>query len=219
MRAAFLALICLLLAHPAMAGRLAGSGRVVDGDTLEVAGQMIRLDGIDAPEKGQRCTTASGQHFPCGADAARRLQALVHGAAVRCKGEEMDRYDRLIAVCTAGNVDLNRAMVEAGWALAFRKYSTRYVDAEDRAKARRSGLWAGSFTAPWDFRAARWEVAAVESPVPGCPIKGNISARGKIYHTPYSQHYDRTRINLAKGERWFCSEREALDAGWRAPLN
>ena len=54
----------------------------------------------------------------------------------------------------------------------------------------------------------------------GCPIKGNINRDGElIYHTPWgSQWYDRTRISTARGEQWFCSEREALDAGWRAPL-
>ena len=50
-----------------------------------------------------------------------------------------------------------------------------------------------------------------------CRIKGNISGSGKIYHVPGSTWYDRTQIDEASGERWFCSEEEARAAGWRAP--
>lgn len=53
---------------------------------------------------------------------------------------------------------------------------------------------------------------------PGCLIKGNINSRGeRIYHSPGRPSYARTRINEAAGERWFCSEREARQAGWRPP--
>jgi endonuclease YncB( thermonuclease family) len=48
-----------------------------------------------------------------------------------------------------------------------------------------------------------------------CLIKGNISSKGRIYHLPGSEFYDRTWIDESKGERWFCSEAEALAAGWR----
>ena len=66
------------------------------------------------------------------------------------------------------------------------------------------------------FRHKRWEVAAQKAPQ-GCPIKGNISENGRIYHVPWSRDYAKTRIDTAKGERWFCSEKEALEAGWRPP--
>jgi hypothetical protein len=71
--------------------------------------------------------------------------------------------------------------------------------------------------APWDFRADRWERAAAASPRPGCPIKGNIADDEEhIYHTPWSPWYSRTKIDEGKGERWFCDEAEAIEAGWRA---
>jgi hypothetical protein len=108
-------------------------------------------------------------------------------------------------------------MVRRGWAVAFQKYTDAYLAEElDAAKAGR-GLWRGTFERPTAFRAAVWAASEQQSP-DGCPIKGNISKRGKIYHAPWSRSYARTRINPARGERWFCSEAEAIAAGWRAPL-
>jgi hypothetical protein len=103
--------------------------------------------------------------------------------------------------------------------MVFRRYSDRFIEEEDAARAAGTGLWQTNFEPPWQYRAKRWDVAAQKAP-DGCPIKGNINRDGeRIYHTPWgSQWYDRTRISTSKGERWFCSEREALDAGWRAPL-
>jgi hypothetical protein len=84
------------------------------------------------------------------------------------------------------------------------------------ARAEKRGLWSYNCQAPWDYRAHRWDMASQQAPT-GCPIKGNISSKGKIYHMPWSRDYGRTKISPAKGERWFCSEQEAIDAGWRAP--
>ena len=49
------------------------------------------------------------------------------------------------------------------------------------------------------------------------PIKGNVSFKSgeRIYHVPGQEYYDETVINPDYGERWFCSEEEAMDAGWR----
>ncbi len=208
-------LILALHGTAALAAELAGKARVLDGDTIEVSGQVIRLEGIDAPERGQVCERG-GRAWDCGSAATDALKWMIRGN-VRCTGSEFDRYDRLIATCTSGGVTLNAEMVRQGFALAFRRYSTRYTGEEKAAETARAGLWAGTFVAPWDFRAGRWASAASKSPVPGCPIKGNISPNGRIYHTPYSRHYDRTQIDTSRGERWFCSEAEALAAGWRAP--
>ncbi len=115
--------------------------------------------------------------------------------------------------------DLSSWLVSEGLALAYRALSDRFVPHEEAAAAAGRGLWQTSFEPPWEYRAHRWEVAAQEAPE-GCPIKGNIARDGeRIYHTPWgSQWYDRTKISLDQGEHSFCSEREALDAGWRAPL-
>ena len=110
-------------------------------------------------------------------------------------------------------------MVLSGWAVAYRKFSQDYVAEEDEAKAAERGLWAGRFESPAEFRANKWAAAAKEAPDSECPIKGNINSKKvRIYHAPWSRSYSRTKINTAKGERWFCTEAEAVAAGWRAPL-
>ena len=214
--AALMLTVLVLLSPATVANAGSSSVRIIDGDTLELDGERIRLEGIDAPENAQTCDTADGTSWPCGKAARSYLVRLASRGPVTCSGQETDAYGRLIATCHAGDVDLNRTMVHQGMALAFRKYSTTYVADEDRAKARKTGLWAGRFVAPWDYRAGKWK-AASETVPEDCPIKGNITGRGRIYHTPWSPHYARTRINEAKGERWFCTEAEALAAGWRAP--
>ena len=85
------------------------------------------------------------------------------------------------------------------------RYSLDYVDVEIEARTRGVGIWSGSFDMPWDYRLRRWADASSKAPDPNCPIKGNIDRDGKrIYHTPWgSRFYDKTKINPAKGERWF----------------
>ncbi|MFK7941631.1 MAG: thermonuclease family protein [Paracoccaceae bacterium] len=177
----------------------------------------MRLFGIDAPETRQTCTLHSGEEYACGTDATDALEVLIGLATVNCRGDAYDYFNRLIGWCDADGVDLNREMVRRGWAVAFRRYSELYLAEElDAAKAG-VGVWRGPFQRPTEFRSAIWAVGEQQSPE-GCPIKGNISSRGKIYHTPWSRSYARTRISPTRGERWFCSEAEALAAGWRAPL-
>lgn len=209
--------LLLLIAAPASAAEISGLARIIDGDTLEIGGQVVRLEGIDAPESGQTCRNAAGRDWACGSEATRAL-AMLAADGIRCRGEETDRYGRLIAICEGRGGDINGQLVREGWALAFTRFSDRYAPEEAAARRTRAGLWAGSFTPPWDYRAARWEDAVIAgTPRDGCPIKGNISANGRIYHTPYSRDYARTRIDTSRGERWFCSEAEAIAAGWRAP--
>jgi endonuclease YncB( thermonuclease family) len=97
---------------------LAGRARAADGDSLVMAGTRIRLEGIDAPELGQNCGRAGGD-YACGREARAALARLVAGRDVTCESRQNDRYGRALAVCAAGGVELNRAMVEAGWAVAY----------------------------------------------------------------------------------------------------
>ena len=92
-----------------------------------------------------------------------------------------------------------------------------YIQAEDEARSKRLGIWQANTQTAEAFRAEKWAVAEQVSPN-GCPIKGNISKNGRIYHTPWSPWYKRTKINVGKGERWFCTEAEALASGWRGTL-
>ena len=217
--AVLLTIMAVLLGIPVSAAEVTGHARAIDGDTLDLAGTRVRLHGIDAPESGQHCRDGAGRDYACGVAATEMLRTLIGRRPLTCVGGEWDDYGRLIAVCHQGGREINAEMVQSGWAQAFRRYSHDYAaDEEDAAVARR-GLWAGSFEPPWEFRRARWQAASTETPRPACPIKGNISKNGRIYHMPYSRDYHRTVINPAKGERWFCSEAEAIAAGWRAARN
>jgi endonuclease YncB( thermonuclease family) len=200
-----------ILAAIALAAPSGAQTRVVDGDTLELDGTVYRLNGIDAPEHGQRCGD-----WNCGSDATDALVEIVKGREVTCDPISEDGYGRVIATCYAGGTDLGQELVDKGLAWAFRRYSTEYIDEETRAKSRAIGIWSDDFLPPWDYREAQWNRAIQEAPQ-GCPIKGNISRNGRIYHAPWSPWYEKTRINTSKGERWFCSEAEAIAAGWRAP--
>ena len=146
-------LLAALAARPSFAD-VAGPATVVDGDTIVVAGERIRLQGIDSPELHQTCT-AYGQEWPCGRTAAEWLRDLLRGRQVECVGHAWDRYQRLLAVCYAGGENLNERIVREGWALDFRKYSTDYLQAESEAKRAGAGIWRGQFTPPWEWRAAR----------------------------------------------------------------
>ena len=140
-----------LLGRPCQAADLAGQASVIDGDTIEIHGQRIRLFGIDAVESSQRCTR-NGQAWNCGRDSAFALADRIGRAAILCRGDEHDRYGRLVAVCYKGAEDLNRWMVEQGWAVAYRRYGMDYVDAEEAAQAGRRGVWTSTFEMPWDWR-------------------------------------------------------------------
>src|SRR5262249_34848907 len=107
--------------------------KVVDGDSLEIGGDRIRLYGIDAPEGRQDCRR-NGQAWRCGDDAAAHLRRLVQGATLRCTPRDTDEYGRSVSVCRNGSVDINAEMVRAGFALAYRHYSNDYVDEENEAR-------------------------------------------------------------------------------------
>jgi endonuclease YncB( thermonuclease family) len=154
-------LLALLVAvakfDPAETVRPAGRAVVNDGDTITLGAERIRLRGIDAPEHGQVCSRG-GAAYDCGREARRMLQSLVADKSVACEGWERDKYGRLLAVCSAGGVELNRALVEAGWAVAYGGYG----DAEASARAGRKGLWAGAFDRPRDWRDSKGGLAETE---------------------------------------------------------
>jgi endonuclease YncB( thermonuclease family) len=216
-----LALIPLLLmparhsaAYTSPQNSLSGFARVIDGDTIEVAGRHVRLEGIDAPATAQSCGTSGSGTWACGPAAAAALEKLIGGAPVSCESRGVDKYGRTLGVCFVAGRDINAQMVREGFAWAFVKYSTSYVQEEAEARALHVGIWQGEAEPAWEFRAHRWAGAEQAAPN-GCAIKGNVTAHGRIYHMPWSPWYDRIKIDEAKGKRWFCTEAEALAAGWR----
>ena len=107
---------------------------------------------IDAPEADQTCADKDSKPWACGQEATFALLYMIGDHWITCKGDERDRYGRLIAVCYAGPYDLNAKMVRQGWALAYRRYSMDYVDAEAAAKEAGAGMWRGKFVLPWEWR-------------------------------------------------------------------
>ena len=191
-----------------------GVAQVIDGDTLLIGDTRVRLEGIDAPESSQTCSRRWIGHWNCGRAAARELARLTAGRTVECRHHGIDKYGRMLGICYADGQDLNELMVRRGFAWAFVKYSQIYVTAEAEARAAKVGIWQGEAEPAWDYRTRRWAGAEDEAPK-GCAIKGNVSRNGHIYHVPWSAWYDKVKIEPARGERWFCTEAEAVAAGWR----
>ncbi len=127
---------------------LQGQYKVIDGDSLVLNGQEIRLLGIDAPEYRQTCTLLDGKIYPCGKHARTHLSQLVKKGKLECKGWEEDKYQRLLAVCTVNEVEINVQMVMDGWAVSYGDY-----ESEERvAKERRLGVWRGGIESPSSWR-------------------------------------------------------------------
>jgi endonuclease YncB( thermonuclease family) len=129
---------------------IVGVASVIDGDTIEIHGQRIRLFGIDAPESSQLCVRPAGDPWRCGQQASLALADRIGRATVSCQPRDIDRYRRIVAVCFKGAEDLNRWMVANGWAVAYRRYSKDYVSDEEAAHKSGANLWSGDFDMPLD---------------------------------------------------------------------
>lgn len=134
--------------------RLTGTADVIDGDTIVIAGEHIRLWGIDAPEHAQTCALASGAMRRAGERATQSLAALIGDAPVTCARLGQDSYGRTVARCTVGAVEIGARMVADGWAWDYTRYSDgAYTGKEEAARGHGAGVWAWRCTAPWVWRA------------------------------------------------------------------
>jgi endonuclease YncB( thermonuclease family) len=214
---------------------LVGRASVIDGDTIEIHGERIRFNGIDAPESAQLCADSGGRMYRCGAISAEALaEWLAASSPTSCKFIERDQYGRFVGNCArADGASVQRWLVRNGLAMDWPRYSNgAFAKEQSAAKAEKIGIWQGNFQPPWEWRAAQREQTdnpSTISLVPSaarfpaaseqsgaCNIKGNISRKGeRIYHVPGQKYYAQTQISIGKGERWFCSEQEARSAGWR----
>lgn len=202
--------------------------RVVDGDTIEIeGGERVRYIGIDTPE-----TVDPRKTVQCfGVEASAKNKSLVEGKSVRLEGDvtDRDKYGRLLRYVWLDERLINLELVSEGYAHSYPyppdvKYQDKISAAERAAREAGRGLWGecGSNSNDPDnsLKESADTSASSESRPDSCDIKGNISAAGeKIYHLPGCGSYAKTSIDPLHGEKWFCSESEALAAGWRKAKN
>lgn len=218
-------LAAMLLALPLWAAQpeITGPARIIDGDTLDIAGNRIRIGGIDAPERNERCLDAAGRAWRCGAWATEQAKRLVAGQSLTCLDLGDRTYDRIVGRCYLDGRDLAVALIERGAARPCLRFARAqgqdrtYLQAEAVAKAARAGIYAGPLNPAASFcdpAPGSTRTAQTTTPAGDCVIKGNVSANGRIYHMPGQRDYDRVTMRNPD-TRWFCSEAEARAAGWR----
>ncbi len=208
--------------------------KVVDGDTIDVSingkTERIRLIGINTPE-----TVDPRKPVECfGVEASNKAKELLSGKKVTLESDssqgERDQYDRLLRyVFLEDATNINLQMIQSGYAYEYTynlpyKYQKEFKEAQQQASVSKIGLWGDTCQTP-----VTQTQPPSATPVPfsapisnsnSCTIKGNISSSDeKIFHTISCGSYSKTVIDESKGEKWFCSEQEALDAGWRRALN
>jgi len=189
---------------------------VIDGDTIEIEGEIrVRLLGIDAPEKDE-CYYSSSKQV---------LDNLIGKQKIKLEKDiaDKDRYDRLLRylilpVEGENSLLVNDYLVRNGYAFALsvppnNRYRSLFSSAQKEARDNSRGLWGAC---DFDTDDSALEVDA-GPPSPGCNIKGNISEKGygMTYLIPGCANYETVRIDTRKGERYFCSEKEAVEAGFR----
>ena len=153
--AAFLLLAFFYSTHRTPDDWISGHAFVVDGDSLEILDQRIRVFGIDAPEGQQTCKDADGADYQCGQTAANALTEIISNQPVKCEPIERDQYDRTVARCFLGDQDIAEWMVLNGHALAYREFTADYIDEEHVARTMERGMWQGEFQPPWEWRKDR----------------------------------------------------------------
>ncbi len=126
---------------------LEGIAEAIDGDSLRLGAEEIRLAGIDAPEFRQSCGV-KGRETPCGRLARQALVTLLRAGPVSCRGEGRDKYDRLLARCEAAGRNVAAAMVRQGLAVS----DGAYLFEEAAAQKEKRGIWAGPFQPPAEWR-------------------------------------------------------------------
>lgn len=188
--------------------------RVIDGDTIELEdGTRVRYIGMDTPEAGDCFSQESTEEN----------KKLVEGKKVKIETDvqKFDKYGRLLAYVFVGETFVNEELVRRGVAQVLTyppdvKYTEKFVAAQKEAREKKLGLWANDVCHEPATGTTPSTPPITEPSVADCAIKGNISSSGeKIYHVPGQRYYERTKIEENKGERWFCTEEEAIESGWR----
>ena len=206
---------------------------VVDGDTVKInidgKVQTFRLIGLDTPE-----TVDPRKDVQCfGVEASNKAKELLTGKKVRVEIDQSqgtyDKYNRSLGyIYLESGLFYNKYMIEQGYAHEYTygtpyKYQAEFKAAQTSAQTNKLGFWATS-TCNGNTTTAATVTVPETAPAAGatgsCTIKGNISStKEKIYHMLGCGSYTKTVIDESMGEKWFCSEQEAISAGWRKALN
>src|SRR6201985_1253055 len=222
-----------VMAH---AADISGAAKIHSGDQVQIGNIHIRLAGIDAPSVDQLCLNTKVERWTCGVSARDELTHHTANQSWTCHTQRIDRRGRTVARCEVGGEDIQKWLVASGWALAYTRRSHDYEPDEKAAREAKAGMWQGAFIAPWDWRVRNKKtpilgaakpppnahailLASASGPVarsPDCTIKGNINGAGEcIFHTPKSRWYAQIKMQISKGNRWFCSVEDAERAGCR----
>ena len=118
---------------------ISGIANVVDGDTIKIGNNKIRLFGIDAPEKKQQCQKPwlsifflnFNKNYKCGEISTNKLKIKINNKLVICKSNKKDRYNRFIAECYKDKININKWMISNGYAVAYKKYSKKFISQEN----------------------------------------------------------------------------------------
>jgi endonuclease YncB( thermonuclease family) len=132
----------------------AGKSYAIDGDTIVIGDEIIRIEGIDAPEIDQTCNRYD-HNYDCGKEARQVLENLLQGGTPKCASSSRDIYNRHLGVCSVNSIDIGQHMVLVGYAVNYYRYTERYAGDETIARVNRRGMWAGTFTMPWEHRRYR----------------------------------------------------------------
>ncbi len=209
-------LFCTLLAlasgsRPGLGEEMSGDVWIIDADTLQIGSKIVHLAGIDAPELGQRCLLEE-KEWRCGLEAALALRKLVAFGGVTCSSEEVGAM--VTGACTAAGKDLAEALLSQGYVLAQPDAYPIYKSAQAAAQEGELGLWRGDFVRPEDWRRGA-RLPGESTDTVSCVVKGTVTAEEqKIFYIPSDEDYNAIAIDPARGERMFCSDDEAILAGW-----
>ncbi|MDH3910513.1 MAG: thermonuclease family protein [Rhodospirillales bacterium] len=196
---------------PALAGEIVGEVSIIDGDTLQIGDRIVHLAGIDAPELGQRCLIEE-KSWRCGLEAALALRKLAAFGAVSCTSE--NDAPTVTGACQIDGKDLSEVMVGQGYAVALPGAVPSYQSTQDAARDAKLGLWRGDFIPPGEWRQGA-RLPGETSDTVFCVVKGAINEKDqRIFYVPSDETYGDVTIDPDKGERVFCSDDEAILAGW-----
>lgn len=194
---------------------LKGRASALAGDVIRIAGTTVKLAGVEAPERDQRCGAGAGDRgWRCGQAAQDALSRLLRAQQLSCQPGATDESGQRLATCTAGDKDIAAELVRGGHVFATTGFFAKYGGPESEARAARAGVWRSEpVERPSEYRSKRWAEAKALAPQ-GCPIKG-VARGARTYVLPWSPSYENVRVRESRGDRWFCSEQEARAAGWR----